>query len=204
MRNRGYPRRSGYEREENEWYVEPRSCVHQILDQLADEGRPMEGEVLDPTCGGGTIVSVCLQHGLVAKGSDHVDRGFGEVRDLRTITEPLDNVIANFPFSKAEEFIRHLLPLVRGRMLLILPLTFQESGKRIWGLHRELPARFCYPCALRPSMPPGVPDCPRDHYGALIQPVNRGGTAPFAWFEYHPGYRGDTIIKLFNPRKQAA
>jgi hypothetical protein len=183
--------------------------VHQILDQFIIERRPVDSPVLDPCCGGGTIVSVCLQRGIAAKGSDYVDRGFGEVRDLRTITEPLDTVISNFPFGRAEEFIRHLMPLVRVRMVLILRLTFQESGKRIAGLHREIRARFCYPCAPRPSMPPGIPDCPRDQFGALIQPVNRGGTAPYAWFEYHPGYQGDTILRWFDPslingRREAA
>jgi hypothetical protein len=53
-------------------------------------------------------------------------------------------------------------------------------------------------------MPPGILECPRDHYGALIQPASAGGTAPYAWYEYHPGYRGDTIIKLLSPRKEAA
>jgi hypothetical protein len=142
MRNHGYPRRSGYEREEHEWYVEPPWSVHQILDQLTAEGRPIEGVVLDPCCGGGTIVSVCLSRGLVAKGIDYIDRSSGEVRDLRTITEPLHNVISNFPFSKAEEFVRHLLPLVRRRMLLILPLTFLERVKPFRACTARCPRGF--------------------------------------------------------------
>jgi hypothetical protein len=198
-RNRGYPRHSGYRRERNEWYVEPRWCVHQILDAVE-----IKGEVLDPCCGGGTIVSICLDRGIPAHGSDYVDRGFGEVRDVFDIAEPMDNVISNVPYSKAELIIRHLLPLVRHKLLLILPLTFWESRKRNKGLHREIPPRFWYPCSDRPSMPPGLMTDQRDRFGALIQPDNKGGTAPYAWFEYEPGYRGPSIMKLMNLRKDAA
>jgi hypothetical protein len=199
MRNRGYPRRSGYERDPNEWYVEPRWCVHQMLDTIE-----IEGEVLDPACGGGTIVSVCLELGIPARGSDYVDRGFGEVRDLFTITEKIDNAITNVPFGKAEKCVRHLITIVRRKLVMILPLTFWESQRRTHGLHREIPPRFWYPCGDRPSMPPGKDTGQRDRFGALIQPVNKGGTAPYAWFEYEPGYCGPTAVRFLKPRKDAA
>src|SRR6516162_2729991 len=96
-RNKGYPRRSGYPREDKDFYVEPRWVVHRLLDV-----ETFEGSIHDPCCGTGTIPSVCMERGLVATGSDIVDRGFGEVQDLFSRTDPLDNMISNVPYGIAE------------------------------------------------------------------------------------------------------
>lgn len=91
-RNKGYPRNSGYERVYRDFYVEPRWVVRLLLDVES-----FEGAVVDPCCGTGTIPSVCLERGIPATGSDIVNRGFGEVRDLFSITERVDNIISNGP-----------------------------------------------------------------------------------------------------------
>jgi hypothetical protein len=114
MRNRGYPRHSGYERIDKDFYVEPRWVVHLLLDVEA-----FEGEVLDPCCGSGTIPSVCQERGIPARGSDIVDRRFGEVRDLFNITEPVDNIISNVPYKIAEPCARHMLKLAQRKVALI-------------------------------------------------------------------------------------
>jgi Putative PD-(D/E)XK phosphodiesterase (DUF2161) len=97
VRNRGYPRQSGYARIDQDFYVEPRWVVHLLLDV-----EPLQGSVLDPCCGSGTIPSVCLERGVPARGSDLVYRGFREVRDLFSIIEPVDNIISNVPYKIAE------------------------------------------------------------------------------------------------------
>jgi hypothetical protein len=198
------PGNNNFEIADDEWYVEPRWCVHQFLDYLDAIGEPVRGGVLDPACGGGTIVSVCLERGIPAKGSDYKPRGFGEVRDLFSITAKVDNVITNVPYSKAEECVRHLITLVRYRLLMILPLTFLESQKRHRGLHREIPIKYYYPCGDRPSMPVGVDTGIRDQFGAIVQPANKGGKGPYGWCEYEPGFQGETIIRFMNPRRKAA
>jgi hypothetical protein len=71
--------------------------------------------VLDPCCGSGTIPSICLERGIPARGSDIVRRGFGELRDLFTITEPVDNIISNVPYKIAERCARHILKLARRK-----------------------------------------------------------------------------------------
>ena len=38
--------------------------------------------------------SVCMERALAGDGSDIVDRGFGEVRNLFSLTEPIDNIIS--------------------------------------------------------------------------------------------------------------
>jgi hypothetical protein len=202
--NRGFPRpgNNGFGIAREEWYVEPRWCVHQFLDYLDFIGEPIIGEVLDPACG--TIVSVCRERGIPARGSDYIDRGFGEVRDLFDLTEQVDNIITNVPYSKAEPCVRKLITLVRRKLIMILPLTFWESQRRHRGLHREIPPKFFYPCGDRPSMPPGVDTGSRDAFGAIVQPVNVGGKAPYAWYEYWRGFQGQTIVRIMNPRKDAA
>jgi hypothetical protein len=185
-RNRGYPQRSGYERDPGEWYVEPRWVVHQLLDV-----ERFDGEVLDPCCGGGTIPSVCLERGLVATGSDIVDRGFGDVRDLFSRTKPVDNIISNVPFKIAERCARHMIPLVRHKLALILRMTFWEAEERD-PFFREFPPVRWWACGSRPSMPPGKLVTERDCYGALVQPPSSGGTAPYGWFIWEPGFCGVT------------
>jgi hypothetical protein len=203
-RNKGYPRRSGYARNENCFYVEPRWEVDMMLDALEAWGEPIIGEVLDPCCGIGTIVSACLNRGIPARGSDIADRGFGQVRDMFSITEPVDNIISNFPYGNRRvatdgrmlhERIEHCLGLVRRKLVLILPLTFWESRRRHAFLLRHPPAWFA-PCSDRPSMPPGIMDGERDRHGAIIQPPSGGATAPYGWFGWELGFRGETRVKL--------
>jgi hypothetical protein len=44
----------------------------------------------------------------------------------------------------------------------------------------------------------GKMDGERDRNGAIIQPKSSGGTMPYAWFFYRPGYHGETPAKLFD------
>jgi hypothetical protein len=164
-RNKGYPRRSGYPREDKDFYVEPRWVVHRLLDV-----ETFEGFIHDPCCGTGTIPSVCMERGLVATGSDIADRGFGEVRDLFSLTELVDNMISNVPYGIAEECARHMIKLVRRKLALILPMTFWESRRRDQFFQKYPPIRW-FPCSDRPSMPPGRMDGERDrcHHSAAEQ-----------------------------------
>jgi hypothetical protein len=206
-RNNGYPRCSGYPRNENNFYVEPRWAVDIMLDAVA-----FDGEVLDPCCGIGTIVSACLDRGIPARGSDIAERGFGTVRDMFSITEPVDNIISNFPYGhrkeagtdgrKLHERVEHCLGLVRRKLVLILPLTFWESRERQPFFLRYPPAWFA-PCSDRPSMPPGTLEGLRDHNGAVIQPPSSGATAPYAWFGWETGFRGETRVKFFDLKPSA-
>jgi hypothetical protein len=193
--NRGYPRHSGYQRVDRDFYVEPRWVIHLLLDvELFD------GVVLDPCCGAGTIPSVCLERGIPARGSDIVNRGFGEVRDMLTITEPVDNIVSNIPFKIAEPCTRHLLKLARRKVALILPMTFWESRGRHGFFEEHPPIRY-WLCSDRPSMPPGRAEGRRDQWGAAIQPESRGGTMPFGWFVFERGFTGDTVVRRLPLRK---
>jgi hypothetical protein len=196
MRNKGYPRRSGYAYVPHGFYVEPRWAVELMLDE-----EHFEGEGLDPCCGIGTIVSVCRDRGLSIRGSDLIDRGFGEVRDMFDITEMVDFIISNFPFGHKHdgrhihERVEYCLKLVRHNMALILPMTFWESRERN-AFFRQYPPVWFAPCSDRPSMPPGKMNGERDRNGAIIQPKSSGGTAPYGWYCWRPGYRGQPRVRI--------
>jgi hypothetical protein len=195
-----YPRPNPRDYELHAWgfYVENRWAIHQLLDSVE-----ITGAVHDPCCGTGTIPSVCLERGIAATGSDIRDRGFGEVWDMFDLTGPYDNIISNFPYGnrikdgrRLIERVEHCRTLVRHQMILILPLTFLESRERN-AYFREHPMAWFAPCSNRPSMPPGlVEDRPRDRFGAIIQPENAGGKAPYGWFCRQPDYRGATHMRL--------
>jgi hypothetical protein len=181
MARNSFSHTSDHPRHLEDWYVEPRFTVEQLLD-----AETFEGEVLDPCCGGGTIVSICRSRGIPARGSDIVDRGFGEVRDLFSITDKVDNIISNVPYGIAELCARHMLTLARRKIALILRMPFWESRERN-GFFREFPPHTWYPCSDRPSMKTGEQTGRRDEHGAIIQPENRGGTMPYGWWVYQIG-----------------
>jgi hypothetical protein len=196
-----YPRPNDYELHAWGFYVENRWTVHQLLDSVT-----VAGAVHDPCCGVGTIVSVCLERGIPATGSDIRDHGFGDRRDMFDLGangEMFDNMISNFPYGNKIEDGRRLIDrvehcrrLVRRQMILILPLTFLESRERNLYFREHPPAWFA-PCSNRPSMPPGVIEGqPRDRYGAIVQPENAGGKAPYGWFGWRRNHRGATRMIL--------
>jgi hypothetical protein len=195
----GLLRHSGYPRDRRDWYVEPRWSVELMLDQLECDGEPFVGEVLDPCCGAGTIPSCLLARGIAARGSDLIDRGYGDVRNLFDITEPVDNIMANPPYRIAEACVRHMVSIARRRVLLILPLPFWVSRERN-ALFCELPPRLFYPCSDRPSMPTGVMTGRHDENGDIIQPDNTGGTAEYGWFRFDIGYRGPMETRMLGLR----
>ena len=103
---------------------------------------PFHGTVLDPFCGGGNIVGACLQQGISATGSDLHDRGFGERRDAFSINTPIENLVSNPPFALIEAVIRHFLPLVQRKLVLLARLNVLEGQARL-ALFRESPPARC-------------------------------------------------------------
>jgi hypothetical protein len=177
------PNNNGFELAKWGHYVENRWAVHLLLDSVT-----LEGAVHDPCCGVGTIPSCCLERGIPATGSDLFDYGFGKVIDMFDLTGPYDNVMSNLPYGdkigdgrKLLERVEHCLKLARRQTILILPLTFHESRQRN-SFFRKYPFEWWASCSDRPAMPPPVLDGERDRFGAIVQPDNKGGKAPYGWF----------------------
>jgi hypothetical protein len=174
---------SGYPRAANDYYTEPRWLVDALLrhERFVDP-------VIDPCCGGGSIVAALRDAGYAATGSDIADRGFGERADVLQLRQPIASLVSNPPFKLAEQIVWRCLPLLipGGKLALLLRLAFLESQER-QRLFDETPlARVLVP-RQRASMPPGCTDGPRDHHGALIPAAASGGSTPYAWFIWEPG-----------------
>jgi hypothetical protein len=76
---------------------------------------------------------------------------------------------------------------------LLLRLPFLEGQCRKEFLCRT-PLAMVLVSSRRVSCPPGLLDGPRDKWGAIMQPEERGGKMPYAWFIWQPGYTGEPTI----------
>jgi hypothetical protein len=198
-----YPRpgNNGFALEKWGHYVENPWAVDLALTAVTRQAEALgidrlEGAVHDPCCGVGTIPSRCLERGFPATGSDRFDYGFGDVIDMFDLTGPYDNIMSNLPYGdripdgrKLLERVEHCLKLARRQTILILPITFHESRQRNL-FFRNYPYEWWAPCSDRPAMPPPVLDGERDRHGAIIQPDNKGGKAPYGWFTWQRGGSG--------------
>lgn len=167
-------RASGYARAANDFYVESSWFVDALLDV-----ETFTGTTLDPSCGIGTIPKAFHARGLECRGSDIVDRGFGSVADFFSLTDPVDNIVSNPPFSPIERFVEHALTLARRKVVVVARLAWLEGVKRRDGFFRTAPLARVWVSSRRVSMPPGDKDIPA-----------RGGSIAFAWFVFEHGHKG--------------
>jgi hypothetical protein len=179
---------SGRDRANGDFYIEPRWLVEALL-----RVERFEGPIHDPFCGGGNIVGACLERGLTATGSDLHDRGFGMQRDAFNIKEPLTNLIGNPPFARIEEVIRHFLPLVQHKLVLLARLNVLEGQDRR-DLFRASPPARVWVSSRRASIPPGDLAHPRDRFGAMVPLPASGGSTAYAWVVWDRHYVGPTVL----------
>ena len=153
---------SNYKRAKHDWYVEPDFAVHALKDNLR-----LSGEIYDPFCGRGTIPRIFADDGYDVKGSDIVDRGYGERYDfLSDKASPFcewkfnahtDNIVSNPPYDKTniQQIIRKCLGTARKKICLLLPIAFLSSQGR-YHLFTHTPLSMILVLSGRPSMPPGM------------------------------------------------
>lgn len=178
---KGNARSSGYERQANDWYVEPRRAVDALLD-----AETFSGIIVDPACGSGNIPEACLARGLVALGGDIVDRGWSAtfVRDfLSPGGLPCDTIISNPPFALAVEFAVKALTLASDRVAILQRTTWLEGERRYQALFSQGHLMRVWQFRSRISMPPGDSD-------ALAQ----GGSVAFAWFVFSRDHNGAATL----------
>jgi len=178
---KGNPRSSGFERNGNDWYVEPPRAVTALLDV-----EPFSGSIHDPACGGGNIPKVAASRGYVATGSDIVDRGFGDgVQDFLADSRNYDNIVSNPPFGIATEFTLHALALVKpfGKVAILQRLAWLEGRNRHASLFSAGCLHHVWVFSNRISMPPG---------GQSVTAKN--GSVAFAWFVFQKERSGGTRL----------
>ena len=181
---------TGEQRHPWDWYVEQAWVTERLCDVL-----DLEPDVhyLDPTCGLCTIPQVLAGRGLMAFGTDIVQRTdsplflnehdfLGAQMLLVEHWRPL-SVIMNPPFScqdgkrvrgLAEKFVRKALQISTHKVAALLPIKWLASSGRV-KLFRDFPPSI-YVLAERPSMPPG------DKIAELGKRAWSRGKVDYAWF----------------------
>ena len=174
-------RASGYERNADDWYVEPPWAV----DALIAAERPFVGTVLDPCCGEGNIVKRLEAAGVRAVGGDIKPRWDRAV--IHHFSGSLegykpDSVVSNPPYNLAQDFVGCALKHTQDRVCVLLRLAFLEGQKRrAW--FEATPLARVWVSSRRISMPPGGSDVKA-----------KGGTIAYAWFCWEKGHRGPAQI----------
>jgi hypothetical protein len=172
-------RASGYDRAQDDWYLEPAWTVEAIA---SAEGLDSTVTCWDPACGGGNIPRVLRARGVECFASDIVDRGFGQQTDFfkwdgegNTMAEV---IISNPPYRIMEEWVRHALTLASDRVIILGRLALLEGqGRRaFWG---ATPLARVWVSSRRMAMPPGGTDVKAT-----------GGTIAYAWFVWQHGFNG--------------
>jgi len=172
-------RPSEYERDTNDWYVEPNWCV-EILKGRA----PFTGAVHDPCCGMGVIPTV-----MGGTGADIVDRGYGyPAQDFLLDRRHYDNIITNPPYGIAQRIIEHALTLASGRVAALVQVKFLASQKRHALFSDERMERVIM-FSRRPSMPPG------ELLQAHGESIRGGGSIDFCWAVWNQQHTGSTQIE---------
>lgn len=166
-------------RASNDWYCDPPEAIEALLDVERFAGRSV-----DPSCGRGTIPKAMVVRGMYCRGTDLVDRGYGDAGvDFFTAAFPgFDNIISNCPYNVAQAYAERALAIARHKVALLLPLTFLEGSKRAAWLDRSPLARvWVFPWRI--SMPPG-----ELLVAGAVKP--EGGKKAYAWFVWEHGHRG--------------
>lgn len=173
-----------WEREANDWYVEPEWCSLRLFQE-----EKFDGYIFDPACGRGSIVISAMKSGLSAAGCDLVDRGWDTTLTPSNFLESdhrRDNIVSNPPFGIAEKFLERALDLARNKVAFLLPANWVQGDKRSRML-AATPLRRVYFITPRPSMPPG------QVLAAGGKPGN--GTTDYAWFVWLRGYDGAPEVR---------
>lgn len=171
-------RPSEYDRDKNDWYIEPAWCVSALREHCE-----LSGLIHDPCCGIGTIPKM-----LGATGADITDRGFGyEVQDFLQENRMFDNIVTNPPYNIAQAIIEHALIQTTRRVAALVQLKFLSSQKRY--------SLFCRPetekvimFSRRPSMPPG------EMLMKHGENIRGGGSIDFCWIVWSHKHKGDATI----------
>lgn len=173
-----------WQREVHEHYVEPHWCSERLF---AEE--KFDRSIWDPCCGFGRIPDSAVKAGLLAVGTDIVDRGyrdFGGVHDFLTSPKhPVNSdIVCNPPFNIAPRFAIHALAHDGvGKVAMIFPTARLNAAHWL----RETPLARVWLMTPRPSMPPGHTITAGEKPG--------GGKIDFCWLVWTKGRVGPAGLR---------
>lgn len=172
-------RPSEYERDENDWYVEPEWSVHALMDRVQ-----FTADVHDPCCGMGTIPKA-----FCGTGADIMDRGYGyPVRDFLTDDREYENIVTNPPYGIAQTIIERALVLARSRVAALVQTKFLASQRRHALFSKPSMERLIM-FSRRPSMPPGKMLV---EHGESIRGC---GSIDFCWAVWNRAHKGPVTVE---------
>lgn len=183
-------RAHSWQREENDWYVEPVWCSARLFEE-----EKFDGHVHDPCCGCGRIVRSARAAGLMASGTDIKARGYGGGGvDFGNVTSAV-NICSNPPFDVIEEFTRHACAVASAKVAVIYP-TRRINAAGVW--LQQLPLYRVWFMTPRPSMPPG--EVALDYERRGKEPG--GGTVDYAWLVFLRGFEGRAETRWLHRDKE--
>lgn len=182
----GSSNHSDTEREKHDFYATDPIALEKLLKLESFSN------VWECACGQGHLSEVLKKHNIHGKSSDLIDRGYGEVMDFLQIDnlEHNGDIITNPPFIYAIEFVHKAMSIIPkgNKIALFLRIQFLETKERR-EFFREFPISKVYVSSSRIT-------CAMN--GDFEKYNKNGSAACYAWFIWEKGFKGDTILKLFN------
>jgi hypothetical protein len=167
-----------YERNSQDFYVEPRWAVLALIKSVL-----FDGAIHDPACGTGTIPNTFDEAGYNVSGSDKVYRGYGTPRiNFLEDNNEYANIVTNPPYELSERFIQHAFKVSQRRVAVLARIAFLSSQRR-FKLFTETPPEVIVVLSRRPSMPPGDSNA-----------IPSGGKTDYCWIVWKRGFDGPTKI----------
>ena len=172
-------------REENDYYA-----TDPIAAKLLLEVEPQLTNIWECACGEGHLAKVFNDKGKLAKATDLIYRGYGNIEDFLLNKELYHNgdIATNPPFKYAQKFVEHALSKVdKGHYVcMFLRLLFLESKERR-ELFEKYPPKTVYAFSKRVN-------CAKNGNFNTY----KSGAVAYAWFVWIKGCTDNTILKWIN------
>lgn len=182
----GFGNNRNYGRETNDYYATEPKAVDLLL-ELEDFSNL---EVWECACGEGHLSKAMQKKGLQVYSSDIINRGFGNVYDFLNSENKSwkGHIITNPPYKYAKEFIEKSLNIVDDscKIAMFLPIRYTE-GKERKKLFQKYPPKIIYVSSSR------LKCAMNGNFDKM-----KGSATSYAWFIWHKGFTGKTIIDWFN------
>ena len=185
FRNLGASNHSMGERQSEDYYA-----TDPLAGELLLEILPELNNIWECACGEGHLAKVFNRAGKLAKATDLIDRGYGDVENFLLCSESYRNgdIVTNPPYIYAQQFVEHALSLVdTGRYVcMFLKVLFLE-GKARKKLFNQYPPKTVYISSSRIN-------CAKN---GDFKSYTSSAIA-YAWFVWLKGYQGKTIVEWIN------
>lgn len=185
FRNLGASNHSLVERQTEDYYATDHKAVELLLEVM-----PELNNIWECACGEGHLAKVFDNAGKLARATDLINRGYGDIEDFLLNKELYHNgdIVTNPPYKHAQQFVEHALSLVdTGRYVcMFLKVLFLE-GKARKKLFNQYPPKTVYISSSRIN-------CAKN--GDFNSYTS--SAIAYAWFVWQKGFTGETVVKWIN------